>query len=388
MKKTKIPLPGFRTIKTAIAILLCLSLYSVIGRENVLLALFAAILSMQDSVRRSVQDGVNRITGAVIGGAFGIILVLLAGGLRDDAFLWYVIVSAGVIVLIYSFNLLKRNNSIAIGSIVFLIIMLDYSLASPFQYAADYVIDTVIGICIAVAVNHLPLRHANDRGVFKAAGGDSAALHYEVVTSENRRIRKWGGGESAELLISPDGADFEDRSFDWWISTAITGAPEFAFSDFNGFMRHIMVLEGNLTLVHDGRHTISLAPFEQDYFDGGWQSKGFGACKDFNLILSQDYDGKLIACENNATCFLKNVTQNHFLNSYCVLYCPAGQVSITAFCNEKLIMKRDLNEGELILFENLDGVKGALKFIPRAKETSAAKAVCIAAYIAKKPPRP
>ena len=375
MKKAKLPLPGFRTIKTAIAILACLLLYSVIGRENVLLALFATILSMHDSIRRSVLDGINRIIGAVIGGAFGIAIVLLAGGLRDRAFLWYVIVSAGVIVLICFFNVIKRNNSIAIGSIVFLIIMLDTSLKSPFMYATDYVIDTVIGICIALLVNQLPLGTINDRGTLKSVFEKQAKLNYKIYSNENRNVSKWIGGESAELLISPADAQLEDRSFDWRIASAITTAEEYEFSDFSGFMRHIMVLDGKLTMIHDGHHTISLKPFEQDYFDGGWKSKGFGACRDINLILSKDYEGKLIVCENNSTCFLKDITQNHFLSSHCVVYCPSGQISIAAFCDKKLIMKIDLDEGELILFENLDSAGGVLKFIPYAEKTDSQKAV-------------
>ncbi|MCL2035068.1 MAG: HutD family protein [Oscillospiraceae bacterium] len=384
MKKAKLPLPGFRTIKTAIAILACLLLYSVIGRENVLLALFATILSMHDSIRRSVNDGINRIIGAVIGGAFGICVVLLAGGLRDSAFLWYVIVSVGVIVLICFFNVIKRKNSIAIGSIVFLIIMLDTSLKSPFMYATDYVVDTVIGICIALFVNQLPLGNLNDRGMLKAVFEKQVKLNYKIYSSKNRNVTKWSGGESTELLIFPADAQFEDRSFDWRIAAAKTSATEFEFSNLGGFMRHIMILDGNVTMVHDGHHTISLKPFEQDYFDGAWKSKGFGACRDMNLILSEDYEGKLIACENNVSCFLKDITQNHFLNSHCVVYCPSGQISIAAFCDEKLIMKIDLDEGELILFENLDSAGGVLKFIPYAEKTDFQKAVCIAAYIAKK----
>ena len=58
-----------------------------------------------------------------------------------------------------------------------------------------------------------------------------------------RRFQPWknGGGETAEIMVSPLGAGFDD--FDWRISTAII-AQSGPFSGFPGVDRVLTVIEG------------------------------------------------------------------------------------------------------------------------------------------------
>lgn len=65
----------------------------------------------------------------------------------------------------------------------------------------------------------------------------------EVYPLRGRIFRPWknGGGETAEILVSPPGAGFDD--FDWRISTAIV-AGDGPFSAFPGIDRVLTVIEG------------------------------------------------------------------------------------------------------------------------------------------------
>ena len=75
-----------------------------------------------------------------------------------------------------------------------------------------------------------------------------------------REFRPWknGGGETAEILVSPAGAGFDD--FDWRISTAIV-ASDGPFSLFPGVDRVLTVIEGGaMELELDGlRHRLDAA---------------------------------------------------------------------------------------------------------------------------------
>jgi environmental stress-induced protein Ves len=74
-----------------------------------------------------------------------------------------------------------------------------------------------------------------------------------VFRRAERVFRPWknGGGETAEIAVSPPGADFEN--FDWRISTAIVAASG-PFSVFAGVDRVLAVLEGGaMVLSVDGR---------------------------------------------------------------------------------------------------------------------------------------
>lgn len=71
-----------------------------------------------------------------------------------------------------------------------------------------------------------------------------------------RRFQPWknGGGQTAEIAVSPAGAGFDD--FDWRISTAIV-AQSGPFSGFPGVDRVLTVIEGGameLTVAGESRH--------------------------------------------------------------------------------------------------------------------------------------
>ncbi|MFD2250807.1 hypothetical protein FHS82_001441 [Pseudochelatococcus lubricantis] len=69
-----------------------------------------------------------------------------------------------------------------------------------------------------------------------------------VLRAADRRFRPWknGGGETAEIVVAPPGADFE--SFSWRISTAIVAASG-PFSAFPGVDRVLSVVDGDGAMV-------------------------------------------------------------------------------------------------------------------------------------------
>lgn len=72
-----------------------------------------------------------------------------------------------------------------------------------------------------------------------------------VYRRADRAFRPWknGGGETAEIVVSPAGADFD--AFDWRISTAIVAASG-PFSVFPGVDRVLTVLEGGAMVLSFG----------------------------------------------------------------------------------------------------------------------------------------
>ena len=54
-----------------------------------------------------------------------------------------------------------------------------------------------------------------------------------------------------------------------------------------------MILEGNINLIHEGRYSKQLAPFDQDTFDGSWLTKSQGKVRDFNVMFKENVAGKV-----------------------------------------------------------------------------------------------
>lgn len=103
----------------------------------------------------------------------------------------------------------------------------------------------------------------------------------------------WTSGTSTELYVYPKNGDFQTRNFDFRISTATVEAEETNFSDFSGLTRILIVLNGNLTLIHEGKYTKKLAPFDQDRFDGSWNTRSKGKVQDFNVMFKKNFDAEV-----------------------------------------------------------------------------------------------
>jgi environmental stress-induced protein Ves len=102
----------------------------------------------------------------------------------------------------------------------------------------------------------------------------------------------WANGTTTELVKYPPESDFVKRDFIFRMSTATVEAEESTFSDFSGLTRILMVLEGAITLIHEGRYQKHLNPYDQDTFDGSWSTKSIGKVRDFNLMCNHQAEGK------------------------------------------------------------------------------------------------
>jgi uncharacterized membrane protein YgaE (UPF0421/DUF939 family) len=152
MDRIKLPKPGLRNTKTALSVFFCILLFELIGRPNPLFACSAAIICMKETVHYSYKIGVDRLIGTLLGGIVGVVFLLIKNNLallHTES----VIGGLGILIVIYMCNLFKKSEASVISSIVFLAIVIGVSEKSPFLYALDRMMDTFVGIIIALFVN-------------------------------------------------------------------------------------------------------------------------------------------------------------------------------------------------------------------------------------------
>lgn len=119
----------------------------------------------------------------------------------------------------------------------------------------------------------------------------------ELIRKEEQKTANWSGGTTTELAIYPKDANYSERNFKWRLSSAVVKDEKSTFTSLRGIWRFIMVLEGEMTLEHEGKYTVHLKPFEQDSFSGEWVTKSTGKVKDFNLMLCSGCEGNISAVE-------------------------------------------------------------------------------------------
>ena len=151
---------GFRTIKTAISIFLCLVVYMLIEQfgftdtSNAFLACVTAIICMKDSVDESLHTGLFRLVGTFIGAVSGMAYIYLARML-DEAMSDMILLSLFIIVVISLCNLFKSPDAIVICCVVFLFVAMNQTdpEIGPVVHSIQRFTDTVIGLAVSFLVN-------------------------------------------------------------------------------------------------------------------------------------------------------------------------------------------------------------------------------------------
>lgn len=154
--KFKFPKVGLRTIKSAISVFLCLILFP----DVPFFACLTSVICLQDTVANSVKTGIHRGGGTILGGVIGLVFLLFCKLVSDtipthllSKLLIYLIISAGIIAVIYCCNLINQPGAINISCIVFLAVTTAHAYERPLYYALDRTIQTLFGIFIAILVN-------------------------------------------------------------------------------------------------------------------------------------------------------------------------------------------------------------------------------------------
>ncbi len=142
---------GARNIKTALSVFICLMLYQLFGKEYSIFACIAAVICTQNSVENSFVVSKGRILGTIIGGLIGYLFVLVSG---DNPFA----ITLGIVIIIYFGNLINQKEAISMSCVVFLSILINLGDINPLYYTIERVIETTIGIIVAIVVNkYLPI---------------------------------------------------------------------------------------------------------------------------------------------------------------------------------------------------------------------------------------
>lgn len=120
----------------------------------------AAIMSLKDDRPQTIGDAVNRLFGTIVAGAMAMLFLLIAVDalqLAPGAAPYYVLEVSALLIMIAVFLILRRPGAVITAVIVFLLAtLLSSAVEAPFAYVGQRVVDTAIGMVIALFVNWLP----------------------------------------------------------------------------------------------------------------------------------------------------------------------------------------------------------------------------------------
>ncbi|WP_461632664.1 HutD/Ves family protein [Labilibaculum euxinus] len=167
-------------------------------------------------------------------------------------------------------------------------------------------------------------------------------MNIEIKKADDFNTINWSGGTSTQLYIYPPTSDYQQRDFDFRLSTATVEVEESDFTSLPGVSRKIMILDGAIEIIHENRYSKKLDKFDTDSFEGDWKTSSIGECIDFNLMTRGTSKGeiKALSIEKKQIVNLPLEKETDFLIGYIF----SGEISLTI--NQKI---HQLQQGNLLV---------------------------------------
>ena len=200
-----LPVPGQRILRSVIAVWVCLGFYLLRGRRGLpFYSVIAVLQCMQPYTDKMRTVARNRFLGTAIGAVWGAAALLLELSVFDgvpEEWVHFLLLGFACGVVIYSTVLMKVTESSYFSCVVFFSITMNHiGDENPYLFVFSRLMDTVIGIAIALLVNsvHLPRGRVLDT-LFVSGVSDA-------ILGVGKKLRPYSKVELNRLIA--DGAKF------------------------------------------------------------------------------------------------------------------------------------------------------------------------------------
>ena len=162
-----VPLPriGMRVVKTAVSVMLSYALFlpfgltyreelgGVLGQMGPLYACIACIICTQSTLGQTFDQGVSRLIGVLVGGVLGTATLLL-GPAMESFWIKTLILGAVCVAGVWLCLLIRRPTACGMACILPCVILITgVTGVTRYYYAVARMIETVVGVLIALGVN-------------------------------------------------------------------------------------------------------------------------------------------------------------------------------------------------------------------------------------------
>lgn len=164
---------GMRNVKTAAAATLCAAVYYLLDR-NPTFACIGAIFGTGYDMAHSWLNGGNRLFGTIFGGLLGMGLFSIYIRVYPEGTfepLMLLLLFLGVVALILVSQLFRWPGAIQPGGVMLCIMLFSQPVESYIAYSLNRILDTAIGVVVALLLNWLLPRHRIQRILQVLSGG-------------------------------------------------------------------------------------------------------------------------------------------------------------------------------------------------------------------------
>ena len=205
----RFPIPGQRIIRSVIAVGLCFLVYLLRGSRGIpFYSAIAVLQCMQPYAGNMKKVARTRMLGTLIGAFWGVILILIEYYFMDEAVrtgpVGFLVVSIFTGIVIYSTVVMRVPETAYFSGVVFLCVTVAHGNdTDPWMFALNRIIDTLIGILVAVLVNNLHLPRRKNRDIlFVSSIGNTIIGPEQKLTPYSKFELNWLIDEGMNFTVS------------------------------------------------------------------------------------------------------------------------------------------------------------------------------------------
>ena len=186
---------GARIVKSSLGAGICVLIYFIrelltIGSGIPFYSILAVLWCVQPYTTSTFAMAKQRTFGTFLGAAYGLVFLLTFRALGvEDKIPVYLTACAMLVPILYTTVLLNKRNASYFSCVVFLTIAINHSFdQNPYLFAFNRVLDTLIGIGVAVVLNSLHRPVKNKDNTLYVSGIDSVLVSSREVMSPYSKV--------------------------------------------------------------------------------------------------------------------------------------------------------------------------------------------------------
>ncbi|WEV54256.1 aromatic acid exporter family protein [Leuconostocaceae bacterium ESL0723] len=146
------PRVGLRTLKTGLCVMVIIIAFHFLHRPP-FVACLAAVFAMRESWENTLHYSKIRLMSNSVGGSLALVYFLIRQEGHNAPWVSMVVLPILVIITIVVLDSINYNNGVIGGLAALLMISLTIPLGATIDYVFERIVDTFIGVLIAIAIN-------------------------------------------------------------------------------------------------------------------------------------------------------------------------------------------------------------------------------------------
>lgn len=150
---------GMRTFKTGLSVFFCILVSILLKRETYVVAAITAVFTLREDMENTVKYGKHRIIGNVLGAIMSLVVITVFNWLGRTQLVQLMFIPVIIMLMIAVLAHLGYHEGTVGACATLLTIVFMIPANQSYGYAFDRVVDSFIGMGIALLVNYsIPLR--------------------------------------------------------------------------------------------------------------------------------------------------------------------------------------------------------------------------------------